>query len=626
MLADGPAGDSWKAFREDLRALHEAAGSPTWDTVATWSGVARATAHSYFKDSDKRVGNGSWASVGKVIDGLIRYADRSGTRSAVSEVQRDIRGWDGRWTRLDGPGQAPAVRGAPRGVGMLGGWDGAGLVALSADVSAQFAHWAANHPHLDRLAAIIAQTGELGYPREAADLAGKLVARTVEATDERHPASLAARHAHSYWTGQAGDPRRALEMTDVLRQECEQYLGAGHTLTLLARLRAAAWQQSVGLVAESRRAYAELARMNPAPDQQFVLLARLGRAEGLGMAGEPAEAADQLSPLLPDLDRTFGAHHPVTVRARITHANCTLKAGHQRAAYELLKSLSDSVAGHLDRAHPVTLLLRAYTVFSGWHVEPLSTTLHQARELHEEAGSLLGNDHPLTLTTQNLLGIALYDVDRVQAKTVMTDVHKSLERVLGPENPSTLNAAHNLATAIHTVDGAEAALPHYRTTHDARQRVLGPDHPDTLHTANNVAKAIHTVDGAKAALPHYRTTHDARQRVLGPDHPDTLRTAHNLAAAIHTVDGAKAALPYYRTTHAARQRVLGPDHPDTLRTASNLAAAIHMVDGAEAALDLYRATHAAQERVLGPDHPDTQRTAGNLARAVRWLSQQDPLQ
>lgn len=499
MLRDEPAGDSWKAFRADLRALREAAGSPTWDTVATWSGVARATAHSYFGDSDKRVGNGSWEPVGKVIDGLIRYADKdrnkNGPNPAVGEVQRNIPGWDSQWTRLDGPGQAPAVRGVPGGVGMLGGWDGAGLVALSADVSAKFAHWAANHPHLDRLAATTAQTGELGYPGEAADLAGKLVARTVEATDARHPASLAARHAHSYWTGQAGDPRRALEMTDVLRQDCEQYLGAGHTLTLLARLRSAAWQQSVGLVAESRRAYAELARMNPAPDHQFVLLARLGRAEGLGMAGQPEEAADQLRLLLTDLDRAFGPHHPVTVRARITHADCTLKAGQQRAAYDLLKTLSDTVAGHLDRAHPVTLDLRAYTVFAGWRVEPISTTLHQARELHKDTGSLLGTDHPLTLTTQTLLGIALWDVDRVQAKAVMADAHEGRARLLGPEHPSTLAAASNLAAAIHAVDGADAALPLYRTTHTTQQRVLGPDHPDTLRTANNLALAVRQLSG-----------------------------------------------------------------------------------------------------------------------------------
>ncbi|MFF5303509.1 tetratricopeptide repeat protein [Streptomyces sp. NPDC013161] len=545
--------------------------------------MPRSTANSYIEDSDKRVGNGSWEPVGKVIDSLIRYADRpvpdrDGPSPALSTVQRDMRAWDSRWTKLDGPGHAPDVRSAPLGAGMLGGWDGAGLVALSPDVSAEFAHWAADHPHLDQLAATTAQTGELGYPREAADLAGKLVARTVEATSAHHPASLAARHAHSYWTGQAGNPRRALEMTDALHQDCERHLGAGHTLTLLARLRSAAWQQQAGLVAESRRTYAELARMNPAPDPRFVLLARLGRAEGLGSASEPEEAADQLTLLLPDLDRTFGPHHPVTVRARITHADCTRNAGHPRVAYALFKTLSDSVTGHLDRAHPVTLLLRVSTVFSGWRLEPINTTLHRARKLHEDASSLLGSDHPLTLTTQAQLGIALFDVDHAQAKAVMANVHEGRERVLGSEHPSTLSAASNLAVAIHDVDGAEAALHLYRTTHATRERVLGPDHPDTLRTASNLAVAIHDVDGAEAALHLYRTTHDAQQRVLGPDHPSTLLTANNLATAIHTVDGAEAALHLYRTTHDAQQRVLGPDHPDTLRTANNLARAVRWLD------------------------------------------------
>ncbi|MFD9714911.1 tetratricopeptide repeat protein, partial [Streptomyces sp. NPDC060006] len=375
-------------------------------------------------------------------------------------------------------------------------------MVLSPEVTAEFATWAADHPRLDALADNVASTGELGFPLQASSLASELVARATTALGAGHPATLAARHAHSYWVGQAGDIRSALDTVSTLHEDCVRHLDPMHDLALLARLRQAAWLHRNGLWQESRRTYAELARLSPAPsDGRFVLLARLGRAQALAASGQYEEARDQLAELLAPVSHSFGAHHPVTLQTHRAHADATGEAGQPRIAYALLTDLARATADHFDPVHPEVLRLRHHQVSWCWAVEPLEEALRQAHALDRDCSRLLGEEHPDTLTARHLLGKVLYDADLTEARSVMAAVHAASERVLGPDHPDTLISRSNLASVIHQKEGAAAALPLFRNTLAAQERILGTDHPDTLSTRNNLAVAIHDTEGAAAALP-----------------------------------------------------------------------------------------------------------------------------
>ncbi|MEU9413066.1 tetratricopeptide repeat protein [Streptomyces sp. NPDC048281] len=581
--------DSWARFRQDLRALHEAVGKPPWSAVESCSGVPRSTANGYVQPGQGRVGDGSWDPVQKIITGLLAHGDAHSRTRHITVRQRDLAGWQSRWTALDvkGSGHRPTPHPAdsqvrPHGVGMLAGWDGADDAVLSPEVTAEFATWAADHPHLDDLADIVARTGKTGLFRQAADLADALTSRTLTALGEAHPGTLAARHAHIYWSGKAGDIRSALDMTNTLYQDCLHHLGKDHALTLLALLRRAAWQNSNGQAPESRRSYATLANLTPSPpDKRFVLLARPGRAEALGACGQWEESRDQLAELRPDIVQTFGPHHPATLLTFRRHAHATGNAGQPRTAYELLMALAQTYAAHLDPFLPQVRGIRTDQVAWSWRVVPLEETVRQARALSADCSSQLGEEHPATLDAQHLLSLALYDTDLPQARTLLTTLSTVRERVQGADHPNTLATRSSLATAVHGMDGPTAALPLYRSVLAAQERVLGIDHPDTLQTRGNLTVAVYRMEGPATALPLWHALLAAQERILGTDHPDTLRTHNNLGHAIELTDGPAAAIPLYRDNLAARERVFGTDHHSTIRTRGQLQSALWEVEDEE---------------------------------------------
>ncbi|WP_086055253.1 tetratricopeptide repeat protein [Protofrankia coriariae] len=103
--------------------------------------------------------------------------------------------------------------------------------------------------------------------------------------------------------------------------------------------------------------------------------------------------------------------------------------------------------------------------------------------------------------------------------------------ILGPDHPDTLTTRGNLAYTYRTAGRVTEAIGLYEQTLTDRLRILGPDHPDTLTTRNNLASAYQTAGRLGEAIGLFEQTLTDRLRVLGPDHPQVVTIRRNLAAA-----------------------------------------------------------------------------------------------
>ena len=160
-----------------------------------------------------------------------------------------------------------------------------------------------------------------------------------------------------------------------------------------------------------------------------------------------------------------------------------------------------------------------------------------------------------------------------EAITLYEQVTKDCARVLGEDHPLTLTSRNNLAGAYESAGRLTEAITLYEQVLPDRVRVLGEDHPDTLASRSNLAGAYRAVGRLTEAITLYEQVLADRIRVLGEDHPHTLASRNNLAYAYRAVGRLTEAITLYEQVLTDRIRILGKNHPDTLATLNALARA-----------------------------------------------------
>ncbi len=174
--------------------------------------------------------------------------------------------------------------------------------------------------------------------------------------------------------------------------------------------------------------------------------------------------------------------------------------------------------------------------------------------------------------------------------------------ILGPDHPDTLSIARTLTLALIAVGEAEAARALGEDTLQRSRRVLGPDHPTTLWAAMALIQASNEPGDSEPARALGEDTLQRSRRVLGPDHAITLLAAAALALTRVAVGEAEPARALGEDTLQRCCRVLGPDHPTCLVVAAALTLALVQLGEAESARALGEDTLQRSRRVLGPDH------------------------
>jgi Tetratricopeptide repeat len=227
---------------------------------------------------------------------------------------------------------------------------------------------------------------------------------------------------------------------------------------------------------------------NYGPEHRETLTARHNLAVWTGMAGDPAEARDQLAGLLPIREQVQGPEHPDTLNTRNQLTRWTGDAG--------------DPAGARDQAAAVLPVCER----------------------------VLGPEHRETLTGRSQLARWTGEAgDPAGARDQAAALLPIRERVQGPEHPATLFARMNLARWTGDAGDPGGARDQFAALLSLRERVLGPEHPDTLNTRHDLAFWTGRAGDPAGARDQYAALLPVYERVLGPEHPDTLTARSNLA-------------------------------------------------------------------------------------------------
>jgi hypothetical protein len=309
--------------------------------------------------------------------------------------------------------------------------------------------------------------------------------------------------------------------------------GPEHALTLDARQNAARWSGDAGDPTSARDLTAELLPIRErvlGPEHPDTLVSRANLAYYTGMAGDPAAARDLYADLLPIVERIEGPEHPDTLIARGNLARWTGNAGDPAAARDLYADLLP-IEQHLHGAeHPDTVIDRHNLAhYIGMAGDPAA-----ARDLYAELlpieERILGPEHPHTLSAHSNLATWTGEAgDPSAARDLHADLLPIRERIQGAEHPATLNDRANLAHWIGQAGDPAAARDLHAELLPIRERIQGAEHPDTLNDRANLAHWTGEAGDPAAARDLYAELLPIRERVQGAEHPDTLITRANLA-------------------------------------------------------------------------------------------------
>jgi hypothetical protein len=182
-----------------------------------------------------------------------------------------------------------------------------------------------------------------------------------------HPDTLTTRGDLATWTGAAGDPATARDLSAALQLDRDRVLGPEHPDTLSTRNNLAFWTGEAGDPATARDQFAALLAdqlQALGPDHLLTLTTRNDHATRTGEAGDPAAARDLLGTMLPDLQRILGPDHPDTLISRSNLANGTGRAGDPATARDLFAALLPDQERILGPDHPDNLITRSN--LAGW--------------------------------------------------------------------------------------------------------------------------------------------------------------------------------------------------------------------------------------------------------------------
>ncbi|MGN9806255.1 tetratricopeptide repeat protein [Micromonospora sp. L32] len=252
--------------------------------------------------------------------------------------------------------------------------------------------------------------------------------------------------------------------------------------------------------------------------------------------------------------------------------------------------------------------------------------LAEARRLHEQVlqqrRRVLGEEHPTTVISMGNLAAVLSDMGELaEARRLHEQVLQQHRRVLGGEHPTTLTSMNNLALVLRRMGQLAEARRLHEQALQLRRLVLGEEHPTTLTSMGNLATVLSDMGELAEARRLHEQVLQQHRRVLGEEHPTTVISMGNLAAVLSDMGELAEARRLHEHELEVCTRVLGEEHPSTLTSISNLALVLSDMGELAEARRLHEHELEVCTRVLGEEHPSTLTSMNNLALVLRRMGE-----
>lgn len=186
------------------------------------------------------------------------------------------------------------------------------------------------------------------------------------------------------------------------------------------------------------------------PDHPGTLQARNVIAYWTGRCGNPREALQLLTALLPDQERVLEPNHRGTLKTRNNIASLTGECGDARGAFQLFTAFLPDLRRVLGAKDEGTLTARSnLAVFTG-KCGNAREAFQLLTALLPELEEVLGSDHRTTLLVRN--NIAGFTEKPRRALRLFTELLPDQERVLGPDHADTAGTRKIIGTLRSKLD------------------------------------------------------------------------------------------------------------------------------------------------------------------------------
>lgn len=252
----------------------------------------------------------------------------------------------------------------------------------------------------------------------------------------------------------------------------------------------------------------------------------------------------------------------------------------------------------------------------------------EAERIHRQALELsrrvLGETHPLTLEIMNHLAlVAKRQGKNAEAETFFRQTWEARKKLLGERHPDTMSCLGNLALTLDAQGKFAQAEELHRLVLAAQKDTLGPNDHRTLLSMNMLGISLRSHGKYAEAEEIHREALPILERVFGEDHPKTMNCLNNLGVVLASQGKLEEAEATHRRALAVRTRVLGEDHSHTLGSMFNLASVLDAQGKHEEAEALHRHVLHARMELLGEDHPSTLKSMNNLAQTLDALGRHE---
>ncbi len=206
--------------------------------------------------------------------------------------------------------------------------------------------------------------------------------------------------------------------------------------------------------------------------------------------------------------------------------------GEYERAKDLIQQSIDLYQQELGENHIDTLTARNLYAENLGSMQQTTEALEIFSDVLEKCRTLLGNEHPLTLTLINNTAVNYYfrgyDTDdellKQQSLSLMEELLASRIRLLGKNHEDTSHARNNLATMSESFGDADRASVLYRENLAIQLEVFGEANYFTLATMSNLANNLRKQNQLEEALQLARRSVSGMVEVQGSVHADTQRS------------------------------------------------------------------------------------------------------
>lgn len=226
---------------------------------------------------------------------------------------------------------------------------------------------------------------------------------------------------------------------------------------------------------------------------------------------------------------------------------------------------------------------------------------------------LLGDEHPDTITTMQVLGTLRKLQGRyTEAEALMTRAVELAKRVHGEQSKRTAQIVNDMGTVRLRLGEFKEALADFEAAADIVIEIEGKASTMMSEILGNMGYALSSLERyneAEAALVHAL---EISRAATGRRTIATASMLNNLGYVRRRLGDVQGAIDATREAQSTDEAIYGRAHPRTIRSLSNLAVMLRSSGANEEAERLYREVVDRYVEALGSDHPSVANALTNL--------------